>query len=145
MDKFGKTFGFSFWPGEKIEQFLHVVVHHSWLFSEAKKHTVNANTQKNFADMAGETSVQSWYSGEEESESGQCRLLEFFCCRNPWDYVSPWALVLYSEGIRFVKLFRRLERKTTLWPKEMLSAITDSNEPAPWDDSNMKVFFTNNT
>ena len=39
--------------------------------------------------------------------------------------------MLYSEGIRFVKLFRRLERRTTLWPNEMPSAITDSNEPAP--------------
>ena len=38
----------------------------------------------------------------------------------------------YSESIRFVKLFgHRLERKTTLWPDEILSGITDSNGPSP--------------
>ena len=59
---------------------------------------------------------------QRKSESGPVACLSFSAAG-----ISP-----YSEGIRFVKLFRhRLERKTTLWPDKILSGITDSNGPCP--------------
>ena len=141
-------FEFCVRPWKKIRQFLYVIdsLCITLEFSFANKCTVYEKTPKKRILKKGETFVHLWYSFEtgEKSESGQCRLFEFFGCRNPWDYVSPcWAFVLlYSEGIRFVKLFRRLERKTTLWPNEMPSARTDSNEPAPCNDSKLVVLWT---
>ena len=114
---FRKTFEFSVWPGERIEWFLRVIV----------------NIEQNCPRQQAENLFTSnWaYIPCLIFLLGQCqwkvKVILVACLSFSAAGISP-----YSESIRFVKLFRhRLERKTTLWPDEILSAITDSNGPCP--------------
>ena len=114
---FRHTFEFSVWPEEKIEWFLRIIV----------------NMEQNCPRQQAENLFTSnWaYIPCLIFLLGQCqwkvKVILVACLSFSAAGISP-----YSESIRFVKLFRhRLERKTTLWPDEILSGITDSNGPSP--------------
>ena len=114
---FRHTFEFSVWPGERIEWFLRVIV----------------NIEQNCPRQQAENLFTSnWaYIPCLIFLLGQCqwkvKVILVACLSFSAAGISP-----YSEGIRFVKLFRhRLELKTTLWPDKILSGITDSNGPCP--------------